>query len=179
MKRYVMAWALLFMVAFASTAFGHSTQGRKKVNLKADQPTVDDVAYYVESYVNRYKYADTYPDSNNRFIAEEILGVEAHHEHPGEAVTVHFRVLDKKENRKFEDNLVLDRTDKGLWVNNEDGGKVIYTYVSRFLYNYTHYVIPGLGVTALLALLSYFSTWVRQRRSRTGASEAEAMETSE
>lgn len=179
MKRSVMAWTLLFVVVCASTAFAHSTQGRKKVDLKKAHPTVDDVAYYVESYVNRYKYAEVYPDSNNRFIAEEVLRVEAHPERPGEAVTVHFRVLDKKENRKFEDSLVLDRTDKGLWVNEEDGDKVIYTYVNRFLYNYTHYVIPGLGVTALLALLSYLSTWVTQRRRRTGASETEVMETSE
>jgi len=175
MMRYVIVWTFLFVAVFTSSAMAHSTQGRLKVDLKKDQPTVDDVAFYVEAYVNRVKYAESGKMTKNRFIVDEFLQMEYA---PGSA-TVTFRVLDKKENRKFEDTVVFKRTNKKRWINEADGDKVIYTYVNKAFYNYTHYILPGFGVTALLASLSYLSTRLKQRRRRLAADQNRALESSE
>ncbi len=172
--RHVIVWTFLFVFFLASNAMAHSTQGRLKVDLKKDQPTVDDVAFYVESYVNREKYAQSGKVTKNRFIVDDFLRMDYA---PGSA-TVTFRVLDKKENRKFEDTVVLKRTNKKRWINEADGDKVVYTFVNKALYNYTHYILPGLGVTALLASLSYLSTLLQKRR-RLAHGKGRVLETSE
>ena len=161
MKRFAALWVAVSLLMGSSVAMAHSTQGRKKILLKSDHPTVEEVSYYVESYVNRKMLAKEFPDSDNRFISEEVLRVvpviEHHgdHDHHGEEIEVITRILDKKTRKRFERAIVLERSENGVWVNEAHGDEAVHTYVNRTWYNYTHYFLPLLGIAVFLSLLGW------------------------
>lgn len=134
-QRVAQAWilCLVILAAACAPALAHSTKGRMKVPLRKATLTIDDVAYFMESHVNRGLYDDGTNDTKNRFIVEEFIELT----HGGNDAVVRFRVLDKKSNTTFEDKLSIERHDSGVWQYHPDiGGPSleVYTFVPRSAY---------------------------------------------
>lgn len=59
--------ALFFVLVSANSSAAHSTKGRVKVPLNKDKLTINDIAYFAESYVHRHLYNDKYKKTKKRF----------------------------------------------------------------------------------------------------------------
>ena len=136
---------------------GHSTKGRIKIPLEKAALSIDDVAYFVESYVHRELYAKHGAENKRRFYVKAFAGLDP----GGNQAVVRFTVLDLKENRTFPDRMTIFRGDDGLWRYAPGGGDEVvplYTYVKKWGYYYQRYIQPfsligaGIAVAALVLL---------------------------
>ncbi|MEM5787714.1 MAG: hypothetical protein AAGU11_10370 [Syntrophobacteraceae bacterium] len=154
----------------SSPAHAHGTAGRVKVNLSNETPAMDDFAYFIESHVNRERFAGIHEPWRDRFVVDRFEKMEQ----DGRSATVYFLVLDKNGNRKFGDSLTFRRSGEGSWEYITPEGKVlpVYTYVPKLLYQYRTYIRPlrwpVLGVGLVLLAISL---WKRVRKSLQGRSK--------
>lgn len=162
----ILLLCLVLVLGFQTQAMAHSTKGRLKVPLDKDVLTIDDIAYFFESYVHRQFYKGKYEKPDKRFYVNEFLGVDQ----KGDHAVVRFRTLDmskgfrardiKQGNGTFEDQASLIRLLSGVWaIEKPDGARVeMYTYVKKWGYYYEKYVMPvsaaglalGVGILVLL-----------------------------
>lgn len=155
---------LALLMTVAGPASAHSKKGRMKIDLTLEHPTVNDFAFFMDSYVNNEFYRDRFGDTGNRFYVKDFKSVEQ----KGNRATVTFIALDVKENRDFEDTMTFERED-GVWYYHTPKGEhiTVYTFVMKGAYYYQHYIlpfsIPGLIVSACLLGGIMF---VRKRRAR-------------
>ena len=147
-KSILLLLALMFLFGTVTAADAHSTKGRKKVFLKKDIITTDDMAYYIESYIHRKKYKHLYKESENRFYIKDFLEVK---QKDGTA-EVFFTVLDVKNNRVFGDFMSFKKGNDGIWlhVDTNNNTKKVYTYVSKKGY-YAKYMEPFYLTVIILA----------------------------
>ncbi len=148
-KSILLLLALAFLLGTVTAADAHSTKGRKKIFLKKDVITKDDMAYYIESYVHRKKYKGLYKKSNNRFYVEDFTKVEQ----KDKTADLFFTVLDVKNNKIFKDSMHFKKNSKGIWVHIDENKKNIgqvYTYISKKEY-YAKYTAPFYWTVIILA----------------------------
>ncbi|MCG8552942.1 MAG: hypothetical protein MI799_21250 [Desulfobacterales bacterium] len=165
MKKIVLL-CLVLVLGFQTQVMAHSTKGRLKVPLDKDVLTIDDIAYFFESFVHREFYKGKYEKPDKRFYVNEFLGVD---QEAGKAV-VRFRTLDMSKGLKpkeikqgrgtFEDQATIIRLLSGVWAIEAPGGELVqmYTYVPKWGYYYGKYVMPisvagivlGVGILVLL-----------------------------
>ena len=122
--------ALLLSCFLAAPGSAHSTKGREKVALAKEEITVDDLAYFIESYVHRHKYRDLAEPTANRFYVKDFKGLVRE----GARATVAFEVLDTNGNKTFADSMAFMRGHDGIWYYRaEPDGKrqEVYTFVPR------------------------------------------------
>jgi hypothetical protein len=178
MKRHPLIPAVIFfMLAAVLLAVGpspvqaHSTKGRIKIPLEKEEIGVDDVAYFVESYVHRKLYKDRFVKHEKRFYVREFTTVEQH----GNRAAIHFVVLDNKEKTTFPDAMTVNRGADGVWrylPANVATPVELYTYVMKWGYYYQRYVLPISVVGAVLAL--FLLIFLRLIKRRKGAPQCEA-----
>lgn len=154
---------LLVTFSFPGSTMAHSTKGRIKINLSEEVPTVDNFAYFMESYVHRHFYDDTFERAEKRFYVKEFKRVELN----GNKATVHFITLDNKEKSNFTDSMTFQRGEDGVWFYTEPSGKqvVVYTYVMKWGYYYKKYILPisMVGLGGALVVLAFLL--IRKRKT--------------
>lgn len=161
-------WILLAVLLTSGQAFAHSTADRVKVPLQEKQPSVDDVAYFVESYVHRQLYSDNTPATENRFVVKNFIGVE----HAGDTALVRFVTLDKKDNKSFDDSMSIRRGSSGVWgYTSKDGGEPleIHTYVTKTRYYWETSWKRIAIILGVLSCLSPLALWHVKREARKAA----------
>ncbi len=168
--------ALSFLLT-ASPALAHSTKGRVKVDLSDEIPTMDAFAYFIESHVNRERFADTGEPFRDRYIVDRFSSMEQY----GSSATVRFVVLDKNGDRRFEDSMTFQRSPGGTWEYlAPDGRRVkVYTYISKSTYHYRTFIkplgwlIPGVAAFIIgSAAMKRIRSWYRRRAAPQPAPEA-------
>ncbi len=166
MKKIIITFFVLAILFGIQTgAHAHSTKGRIKILLEKKTVTVDDMAYFIESYVHRQKYKGKYEKSKNRFYVKDFIKVE---QKDGTA-EVFFTVLDVKKSRTFEDFMSFVRNTDGIWgYVNESGAEVakVYTYVKKTSYYYKKYVLPVSCTGLVLAGGGFIFIRMRRKRSK-------------
>jgi len=162
-----MIWRLAALVVFllpllSGTAQAHSTKGRLKVDLRAERPTVDDFAYFMESYVHTELYRDRYGDWEKRFYVKSFSGIEFER---GQAV-VHFIRLDTKEKQDRAESMTFTRGKDGVWqyADGRGGNIRVYTYVMKWRYYYERYILPGSAIGLFVVGGGYGVFWLGRRR---------------
>ncbi len=166
MKRGIIALFCLALVLLASgTSMAHSTKGRMKIDLALKQPTVNDFAFFMESYVNKELYRGKFDKWENRFYVKDFKSVDL----KGNKAVVSFIRLDAKEKADVDETMTFTREKDGIWYFYPDSGErvKVYTFVMKWAYYYQTYVlpfsIPGLIVSVgVLGTLSF----MRRRKSR-------------
>jgi hypothetical protein len=116
----------LLLVCMAGGAIAHSTKGLVKAQLKKDTLAVNDVAFFVESYVMR----ELYDDKNSRFVVKDFVAVKQE----GNKALIDFVVYDKKENRSFPEKMNIEQAADKVWsYRPKNGGEpiVMSTYVAK------------------------------------------------
>ena len=156
MKRrpWTIAIAVGFLIAaLAAPAGAHSTKGRIRIPLVKVVLTIDDVAYFFESYVHRELYRDRFEKSQRRFYVKAFVRIDQ----DGPLATVHFLTLDVKEKRDFPDRMQIRRGTDGVWTYTPPAGGdpvPLYTYVSKWSHYYQTYILPlsagGMVIAAAL-----------------------------
>ncbi|NDY73621.1 hypothetical protein DO021_17900 [Desulfobacter hydrogenophilus] len=164
----IMLLCLALVLGFQAQVMAHSTKGRLKVPLDKEVLSIDDIAYFFESYVYREFYKGKYENPDKRFYVNKFLGVDQ----KGDHAVVRFRTLDisKKFRNKdikqgkgtFEDQAFMVRLPSGVWAIDMQGKAPVemYTYVEKWGYYYKKYVMPvsvvgfalGVGTLALLRI---------------------------
>jgi hypothetical protein len=167
---------VLLALLCAGQAPAHNIKDRVKVPMDMDAPAVDDVAYFVESYVFAHLYDDGTAATHERFMVREFDTVEQN----GAEIVVRFTTLDKKGNKSMEDSMAMRRGPDGVWLYQPAGGgepMEVYTYVTRAAFNWETRWKPLLMGLGALAALSPAALWhVRRRERRAMAARAEAEE---
>lgn len=142
----------------------HSTAGRIKVPLEKERLEVDDLAYFVEPYVNQEKYRGQFEQFKNRFAVREFDRVVQH----GSRAEIFFKVLDFKEkDRTFPDSMGFGRDGEGRWFyTGEDGERQpVFTYVGKNRYYIEKYAFQASAVGFVLSI-AFLMVLRRSRRSR-------------
>ncbi len=169
--------AVFGLLALAGPALAHSTKDRVKMPLNFSQPGVDDVAYFVESYVHRELYSDGTSGTENRFVVREFTAVEQ----DGDTAVVRFITLDKKGNRNFEDSMTLTRGAGGVWQYQPKGGGEpleVFTFVTKTRYHWETSWKRIIYILGALACLSPAALWYVKREERKAAARAAMAESS-
>ncbi|OPY70698.1 MAG: hypothetical protein A4E57_00315 [Syntrophorhabdaceae bacterium PtaU1.Bin034] len=159
--------ALLCLLALCTgTVFAHSTKGRVKAPLTKSTITINDVAYFVESYVLRHFYADAGGDNNHRFYVRDFVSLKQEGNH----AQIDFVVLDKKENRSFPGSMTIRRNAGGTWEHVPKPGAPpveVFTFVKKGA------MTPGqqrVGIFVCVCILfSVVFVKLRSRRKRQAA----------
>jgi hypothetical protein len=158
--------ALILPLVFCSTAHAHSTAGRIRVLLEKEKPEVDDLAYFVEAYVNKEKYRHQYKRFKNRFAVKDFNRIEQ----AGNRAEIFFTVLDFKEkNRTFPDSMIFERERDGRWIYMEkaSAGIPVYTYVNKKRYYIEKYsVVFGPIIVVIVSVAWIFVRRFGQRHGR-------------
>jgi hypothetical protein len=163
--------AAILLLDSAVAARAHSTKGRIKIPLEKTDIGVDDVAYFVESYVHRELYKHRFVQSKRRFYVKEFLRVD----HDGPRADIHFIVLDVKEKTTFPDVMTIRRGSDGIWhyrTKNTTAPLEVYTYVMKWGYYYQRYVLPISAAGVGLAI--FFLAMLRLHKRKKGASRCDA-----
>ena len=155
---------LSILVIFALLAVtvllpGQATAHRRgkntiRINLDREQPTVDDFAFFMESYVHRHFYEGKFPVYEKRFYLKEFSGLKQE----GNKITVNFLTLDNKTKKTFADSMDFTRIPTGNWIYITANGeqKEVYTYVNKFGYYYQKFHLSSVFGTGLAAGLVIF-----------------------
>ncbi|WP_319406540.1 hypothetical protein [uncultured Desulfosarcina sp.] len=147
-----------------ATAAAHSTKGRLRIPLAKEAIVIDDVAYFVESYVHRELYKTRYAKSKNRFYVRDFIAVDQ----KGDEAEIRFVVLDNKEKTTFPDAMRIRRNDDGVWTYLPQGSDMpleMYTYVQKWGFYYQRYIFPASAAGILVSgVLLFFLR--RQKHSR-------------
>lgn len=145
---------ILLLIAFflgCGLAQAHSIKDRVKTPLDKERPGIDDVAYFVESYVFSDLHSDGTHATQYRFGVKEFLGVDVR----DGSVLVRFITLDKKGNKSFEESMLLRRGVDGVWqYQPEKGGPLleVFTYIPKKTWIWKTYLQPAIfGFTAVCA----------------------------
>lgn len=164
-KIFFVPMFLLLVISFsAGSAQAHSTAGRIKIDLDRKQPTTDDFAYFMESYVHRQLYESEFEKWHKRFYVKEFLRVDQQ----GDRATVHFLTLDFKEKRDFPDSMTFERNRDGVWYYQpEKGGEkiVVHTYVMKWGYYYQRYILPASVAGLALGLSALALLFIKRRKT--------------
>lgn len=156
---------ILLMLLCADAALAHGTADRVKVPLDFDQPGVNDVAYFIESYVHGELYGDGTSATENRFVVKDFVGVDQDRDR----AVVRFVSLDKKDNRSFEDSMTLERGPGGVWrYQPKSGGEPleVFTFVTKTRYHWETSWKRIVLILGALAALSPLALWHVKRRER-------------
>jgi hypothetical protein len=155
----------ILSLAAAAPAAAHSTKGRIKIPLEKVAPTIDDVAYFCESYVHRELYRHRFENNQRRFYVKEFVRIDRE----GPVATIHFLTLDVKEKRDFPDRMQIRRGADGVWTYTPAAGGEpvpLYTYVTKWGYYYQTYVLPVSAAGTVLAVALFGLLRFGQRRRR-------------
>ena len=166
----ILSLAVLLVLSFAGTALSHSTKGRIKIPLDKKTLEIDDIAYFVESYVHRDLYKGKFEKAEKRFYVNKFHNIKQN----GNTAVIHFRTLDNKTKEKFDDQMTRHRLDNGVWAyKNGQEPREMYTYVLKTGYYYKKYVLPvstaGIGI-AITVLVIYR---IMKRRKSSGQKPAQ------
>ncbi len=161
--------ALLVLTVFltlCSTASAHSTKGRMKIDLDLEKPTINDFAFFMESYVYKEFYRDREPQWENRFYVKDFKGLELQ----GNQAVVRFLTLDTKTHKDFADAMRFTRDQDGRWYFTPSRGKKVkvYTYVMKGGYYYKKYGLP-LSIAGLILSVGVLGLLYFLRRRKTVA----------
>lgn len=168
MKRLLFLIIMVMVPALCATiATAHSTKGRLKIALDYEQPTYDDFAYFMESYVHRELHRDEGPHWKNRYYVNKFQEVQFNDS--SRTAKVLFLCLDNKTKDIFPDSMTFTQGKDSIWFfTDKDNKRVeVYTYVKKTSYYYTKYVQPiaiagmVLGLATLLII-----RLIRLRRQR-------------
>ena len=161
MKRII--WIMLLCLVIPGLATAHSTKGKIKVPLAKKVLGVDDVAYYIERYVNKTKYKDRFKISKNRFFVWEFYNIRQDENF----AEVFFKVSDqKKKDGMFDDFMVFKRNENGGWINTEAPEDKVYTYISKKAYYVEKYGFPAsMLVVALSGIVVLAFHFTRKRKT--------------
>ncbi len=159
---------LWFIFSGVEPAEAHSTEGRARVMLDFRSPVVDDFAYFIEPYVNREKYEGVYEPHMGRFYVMDFHRVER----DGRKATVHFEVLDLRNNARFNDHMEFVRGPDDVWqfVRPDGTIQMVFTYIPQWRHVLQLYVQPAGMVAVPLLLLAWGGLRFRQHR-KAGRSE--------
>jgi len=163
--RAALLLAVFGLVVLSGPALAHSTKDRVKIPLNFGQPGVDDVAYFVESYVHRDLYSDKTSATENRFVVKDFIAMEQ----SGDTAVVRFITLDKKDNSNFEGSMALARGAGGIWrYQPKDGGEPleVFTYVTRARYHWETSWKRIAIILGVLSCLSPVALWHVKREER-------------
>jgi hypothetical protein len=156
---------LLAVLATAMDGAAHSRKGLVKTTLHSDQPTVDEVAYYLEAMVNQRKDEQ---GRQYRYILWEFLNIERKEE----LALVHVLINDQKTDQQTVETLYLERNGDGTWNHVDASGGVIaeriYTMVKP---DYAPHIAMGCAAVGLCAALA----WVLVRRRRNARAKTQAL----
>lgn len=161
----IVTLCLALVLLVSGTSRAHSTKGRLKIDLALEQPTVNDFAYFMESYVNKELYRGKFDKWENRFYVKDFKSVEL----KGNKAVVSFIRLDAKEKADADQSMTFTREKDGVWYYYPDSGErvKVYTFVMKWAYYYQTYVlpfsIPGLIVSMGVLGVLYFR---RKRQTR-------------
>jgi hypothetical protein len=154
---------LALLLTLSSTALAHSKKGRMKIDLATEEPSLNDFAFFMESYVNKELYRDRFDKWESRFYVKDFETIER----KGSQATVSFITLDTKENSDFKDSMTFEREEDGVWYYHTAKGDHVnvYTFVMKGAYYYQNYIlpfsVPGLIVSACVLSGMFF---VRKRK---------------
>jgi len=163
--------AVFGLLALAGPALAHSTKDRVKMPLSFSRPGVDDVAYFIESYVHRELYSDGTSATENRFVVRDFAAVEQN----GDTAVVRFVTLDKNGNKSFEDSMTLERGAGGIWrYQPTSGGEPleVFTFVTKTRYHWETSWKRIVIILGTLACLSPVALWYVKRQERKAAVRA-------
>ncbi len=122
---YVVACTILFVIA--QDAAAHSTKDLKRIILNSETLVTDQVAFYLEPYVNRRVDAE---GRRHRFAIWEFKDIVLE----GDLAKVHVLVYDQKMTSKTPEVLYLQRNPDQTWNHVTEAGNVIqeriHTYVN-------------------------------------------------
>lgn len=166
--------AVFGILALAGPALAHGTKDRVKMPLNFSQPGVDDVAYFVESYVHRELYSDGTSATENRFVVKDFAAVEQN----GVTAVVRFVTLDKNGNKSFEDSMTLNRGADGVWRYQPKGGGEpleVFTFVTKTRYHWETSWKRIVLILGALACLSPAALWYVKREERKARARATDM----
>ena len=162
----VLIFALLAVtVVLPGQAMAHRrSKNTIRINLDREQPTVDDFAFFMESYVHRHFYKGKFPVSEKRFYLKEFSGLKQE----GNKITVKFLTLDNKTKKTFADSMDFTRIPAGNWIYITDNGekKEVYTYVNKFGYYYQKFHLSSVFGTGLAAGLVIFGVMRLKQKKR-------------
>ncbi len=115
----------LLLLCMAGGAVAHNTKGLMKAPLKKDTLTINDVAFFVESYVMR----QLYEDKNSRFIVKDFVSVKQE----GRKAVIAFEVFDKKDVRSFPEKMTIEQGSDSVWSYRPESGDpvVMFTFVPK------------------------------------------------
>ena len=163
-KNVVISLVCLLIIALSGSAFAHSTKGRIKIPLSKKTLEIDDVAYFMESYVHRHFYKGKYEKAEKRFYVNKFLKID---QDRNEAM-VYFKTLDNKTKKIFDDKMLLHRQPCGVWVYvGSDEIRPMYTYVKKTGYYYKKYVLPisSGGIFLAVCVLGFLRFRKRKQKS--------------
>lgn len=142
MKRTWLAGLLILTVVLTlcTTAMAHSTKGRMKIDLDLERPSLDDFAFFMESYVYKELYRHQEAQWENRFYVKEFTGLEL----KDNQAVVRFVRLDTKTKKDVDDRMTFERGQDGVWSFTPLKGErvKVYTYVQKGGYYYKKYILP-------------------------------------
>lgn len=155
---------LALLLGLTGGAQAHSTKGRMKIDLCLDAPTVDDFAYFMESYVNTDLYRGQEEMWEKRFYVKEFRGVERN----GDRAVVSFVRLDTRDKVDREDSMTFERGADGIWYYHPPGQErvKVHTFVMKWGYYYQKFVLPGSFVGVVVGICVLGVMFVGRRRRR-------------
>jgi hypothetical protein len=165
MKRTILL-CLTFALVFISVnlSHAHSTVGKIKVPLNKDTLTIDNLAFFTESYVHRYLYKDKYEPSKSRFYVSTFTNVTQEND---KAVLL-FVTFDKKENSRFDESLTFFRQKNGQWMyapENADTPLEVFHFITKTEYYSRKSIVPA-GILMVVAI--GFLVMQRRKKKRLG-----------
>jgi hypothetical protein len=165
-RRWTIAMVVCLMpLVLAAPSLAHSTKGRIRIPLEKVALTIDDVAYFCESYVHREFYRDRFEPNQRRFYVKAFMRIDQE----GPVATVHFLTLDVKEKRDFPDQMQIRRGADGVWTYTPAAGGEpvpLYTYVTKWGHYYQTYILPlsAAGIVLAAAVFGLLRFGRRRRR---------------
>ncbi|MCG8642531.1 MAG: hypothetical protein MI862_22585 [Desulfobacterales bacterium] len=163
-NRLISGLIVLLVLSLTGTALSHSTKGRIKIPLDKKTLEIDDIAYFVESYVHRELYKGKFEKAEKRFYVNKFHNIKQ----DGNTAVINFRTLDNKTREKFDDQMAIHRLDNGVWAyKNGQEPREMYTYVLKTGYYYKKYVLPvsAAGIVIAIAFLAVYRTMKRRKPS--------------
>ena len=161
-NRLISGLVVLLVLLLAGTALSHSTKNRIKIPLTKKTLEIDDIAYFVESYVHRDLYRGKFEKVDKRFYVNKFLKIEQ----AGGKAVIHFKILDNKNKTYFNDKMTIHRLDNGVWAYKNDlETREMYTYVLKTGYYYKKYVLPvsAAGIVIAITVLVVYRTMKRRK----------------
>lgn len=166
MRRITALLSLLFLlVIWAAPASAHSTKGRVKAPLSKAEIGINDVAYFVESYVHRSLYSEREGGRQERYYVKDFISIKRE----GARARIDFTVLDKKDSRSFPGTMTIQRGGDGVWrYRPESGGAAVevFTFVKKGALT-SREEKAALSITGFVAAAGLIAVIRNRRRKKT------------